>query len=132
MLRDAKKRNQYDQTRRLGSLGFGAGRRGTQPHGVGSDSGFTFDDLQGGFGNISDLFSSLFDLGKRGSEGAEPSGSKRSGRQKGQNVEYVVEIPFLTAVRGGKVSIYCAITEDCATCGVDGAKQGRDLPPCAE
>jgi len=132
VLRDPKKRKQYDQMRRLGSLGFGAGRRGTQPHGAGSDSGFTFDDLQGGFGNISDLFSSLFDLGKRGSEGAEPSGSPRSGRQKGQNVEYVVEIPFLTAVRGGKVSIDVAITEDCATCGGDGAKPGTDIQRCDE
>ncbi|MGD2045454.1 MAG: molecular chaperone DnaJ [Gemmatimonadota bacterium] len=133
VLSDAEKRKQYDQMRKLGGLGFGRGRpgpgqgagggfRGAQPEG-----NFSFDDLQGGFGNISDLFSSLFDLGKRG----QPGGSK-PGRQKGQNVEYVVEIPFLTAVRGGKISVDVAITEDCATCGGDGAKPGTQMRRCDE
>jgi molecular chaperone DnaJ len=134
VLSDPKKRKQYDQMRRLGSLGFGAGRGGPQPSRGGSpgDPGFTFDDLQGGFGNISDLFSSLFDLGKKGPEGA-PGGQKRTtARQKGQNVEYVVEIPFLTAARGGKVSVDVAITEDCTTCGGDGAKPGTEIKRCEE
>jgi molecular chaperone DnaJ len=44
----------------------------------------------------------------------------------------VVEIPFLTAVLGGKVSIDVAITEDCATCGGDGAKPGTESRRCDE
>ena len=55
-----------------------------------------------------------------------------SGRQKGQNVEYVVEIPFLTAVNGGKISVDVSITEDCATCGGDGAKPGTEVRKCEE
>ena len=131
VLSDPAKRKQYDQMRRLGAFGFGRGRSspgaGPSP-GVGSEPGFSFEDLQGGFGNISDLFSSLFDnLGKKG-----PPGAKKGTRQKGPNVEYVVEIPFLTAVRGGKVSVEVSITEDCATCGGAGAKPGTDLRTCSE
>jgi molecular chaperone DnaJ len=47
-------------------------------------------------------------------------------------VEYVVEIPFLTAALGGKVSVEVAITEDCTTCGGDGAKPGTGLRACSE
>jgi len=135
VLSDPKKRKQYDQMRRLGSFGLGgrgsAGGGGPRPSGgppgMGADPGFSFDDLQGGFGNISDLFSTLFDRGKKPGSGA-PSG----GRQKGQNVEYVVEIPFVTAARGGKISVDVSITEDCATCSGNGAKPGTELKRCEE
>ncbi len=135
VLSDPKKRKQYDQMRRLGSIGFGTGRAGGGPRAPGGDPGFSFEDFQGGFGNISDMFSSLFDLGK---EKEAPSGrpaagqKKKSDRRKGANVEYVVEIPFLTAVKGGKISVDVAITEDCATCGGDGAKPGTAVKQCDE
>lgn len=138
VLSDPQKRKQYDQMRRFGGLGgFGGGapRGGPRPPGGGApgDPGFSFDDIQGGFGNISDLFSSLFDMGKKGQDGAPQTGPRRTtGRQKGENVEYVVEIPFLTAARGGKISVSVAITEDCATCGGDGAKPGTSLKRCEE
>jgi len=131
VLSDPDKRKQYDQMRRLGGLGFGRGQPGPGPGGYrppDADAGFSFDDLQGGFGNISDLFSSLFDLGRRGQQ----PGATKTGKQKGQNVEYVVEIPFLTAVRGGKIAVDVAVTEDCATCGGDGAKPGTELRRCDE
>ncbi len=135
ILSDAEKRKKYDQMRRLGSLGFGGGRGGARrspPGGAGAPD-FSFEDLQGGFGNISDLFSSLFDLGKKAPDGSSGAGTRRSPpRQKGQNVEYVVEIPFLTAARGGKISVDVAITEDCATCGGDGAKPGTEVKRCEE
>ncbi|MDA0328913.1 MAG: molecular chaperone DnaJ [Gemmatimonadetes bacterium] len=135
VLSDPKKRKQYDQMRRMGSLGFGGGRGGAPPPrgGPGADPGFTFDDLQGGFGNISDLFSSLFDLGKKGPDGPGVGGGKpKSGKQKGANVEYVVEIPFLTGVGGGKISVDVSITEDCTTCGGDGGKPGAAVRACEE
>lgn len=138
VLSDPQKRKQYDQMRRLGSFGFGGG--GARPSGTsrgpaGADPGFSFDDFQGGFGNISDLFSSLFDLNKeKGPGGAAPASTpkKKSGRQKGENVEYVVEIPFLTSAQGGKISVDVAITEECATCGGDGAKPGTEVKRCEE
>ena len=131
VLSNPAKRKQYDQMRRLGAFGLG-GRpgsgRGPGPGARSTDPGFSFDDLQGGFGNISDLFSTLFDnMGKQ-----EPSGGSKGGRQKGENVEYVVEIPFLTAVRGGKVTIDVSITEDCVTCSGDGAKPGTEVHACKE
>jgi len=135
VLSDSKKRKQYDQMRRFGGLG-GLGSRpgGSAPRSGGAtgDPSFNFDDLQGGFGNISDLFSSLFDLGKKGPDGPVGGARQPSGRQKGQNVEYVVEIPFLTAARGGKVAVDVSITEDCATCGGSGAKPGTEVRRCEE
>lgn len=136
VLKDPEKRKQYDQMRRYGAFGFGGrtapgGAPGARPRPEpGGAGGFSFEDLQGGFGNISDLFSSLFDLGKRGAGGA--TGTRDGTRQRGQDVEYVVEIPFLTAVRGGKISVDVAITEDCATCGGDGAAPGTELRRCTE
>lgn len=134
VLSDAEKRKQYDQMRRLGAFG-GFGRTassppppGGAPGGFQAEPGFSFEDLQGGFGNLSDLFSTLFDRGGR--KGAP--GAKKRGSEKGQNVEYVVEVPFLTAALGGKVSVDVAITEDCATCGGEGARPGTPLRACTE
>jgi molecular chaperone DnaJ len=129
VLSDPERRKQYDQMRRFGGLGFGRGRPGAAPPGggPGADGGFSFEDLQGGFGNISDLFSSLFDLGKKGAAGGAPSGKQRGG-----HVEYVVEIPFLTAVTGGKVSVDVSVTEECAVCHGDGAKPGTEVRRCEE
>ena len=131
VLSDHAKRKQYDHMRRLGAFGLGGDRspggRGPGPE-TRTDPGFSFEDLQGGFGNISDLFSTLFDdIGKR-----EPPGAKKGRREKGEDVEYVVEIPFLTAVRDGKVSIEVSITEDCATCSGVSAKPGTNLHTCKE
>ena len=84
VLSDAKKRKQYDQMRRFGSLGFG-GRSpgGARPPGggPGGDPSFSFDDLQGGFGNISDLFSSLFDIGGKRGPGAPGGPSAAQGQR---------------------------------------------------
>lgn len=137
VLKDPEKRKQYDQMRKLGAFGLGGRGPGpSQPRGAPGDPGVSFEDFQGGFGNISDLFSSLFDLGgKRGGPGQGPGpgpGQRAPGRERGQDVEYVVEIPFLTAVRGGKVSVEVAITEDCATCGGDGAAPGTGRRRCGE
>ncbi len=133
VLSDDEKRKHYDQMRRLGALGFGrggAGARGPFSGAGGQTTGgwsgdFSFEDLSG-FGGISDLFSSIFDRGKGKAPGRGP------GPEKGKNVEYVVEIGFETAVKGGKISISVPITEDCATCGGDGAAPGTDLRDCAE
>jgi molecular chaperone DnaJ len=129
VLSNAEKRKQYDNMRRLGAFGFGPGASTSRPGAGGfqSEPGFSFEDLQGGFGNLSDLFTSLFDRGKKG--GQAP---RKRGPQQGQHVEYVVEIPFLVAAQGGKVSLEVAMTEECATCGGSGAKPGTSLKTCSE
>ncbi|MFQ5537756.1 MAG: molecular chaperone DnaJ [Gemmatimonadota bacterium] len=136
VLSDEEKRKQYDQMRKYGAFGFGgAAPGGARRPGAGAGAGgfethsFSFDDLQGGFGGISDLFSSLFDMGGRRSTAG---GARRSGARKGRDVEYVVEVPFLTAARGGKISVQIPVTEECATCGGTGAKPGTSLRTCTE
>jgi len=129
VLSDSKKRAQYDQMRRLGAFGLGGQGRHpgatTRPGTHGPGQSFSFDDL-GEMGGLGDMFSSIFDFGKR----QEPS--RPVGPAKGNDVEYVVEIPFETAVSGGKISITVPITEECATCGGDGATPGSGTRRCGE
>jgi molecular chaperone DnaJ len=43
-----------------------------------------------------------------------------------------VEISFLTAAKGGKISIDVPITEECATCGGSGSSPGTGTHECGE
>ena len=125
VLSDPEKRKKYDQMRRLGAFGFGGGAPrpgspGRRPA-PGTEGGFTFEDL----GGLGDIFSSIFDRGKKAEE-------KRRGPAKGKNVDYVVEVPFKKAVEGGKITITVPITEECARCGGDGAEPGTSTRRCPE
>ncbi len=129
VLSDPDKRRKYDQVRRFGGLGGyggtggyhpGAGRPTGQPGGADGRS-FRFDDV----GGLGDIFSSIFDFGKRGAE--RPAGPTR-----GHDVEYLVEISFRTSVRGGKVRLSIPINEECATCDGSGAAPGSKLDTCSE
>ncbi len=123
VLSDPEKRKKYDQVRKYGGLGAFSSR----PRGAGTGSadghGFRFEDLSD-LGGIGDIFSSIFDFGKKSSR---PSGPSR-----GRNVEYLVEIPLRTAVRGGKISVTVPISEECATCNGTGAAPGTALENCSE
>ncbi len=133
VLSDEEKRKQYDQVRRYGGFGgFGsgsaykpgdAGRGGTT-----QAEGFTFDDL-GGLGGFGDIFGSIFDFGRK--RGGAP-GSGRQTTQRGQDVEYAVEVSFETAARGGRISITVPISEPCTTCGGNGAAPGSAPVTCPE
>jgi len=120
VLSDPASRRKYDQLRRFGGLGgFRPGAPGPGPEAA---RGFRFEDL----GGIGDLFSSIFDFGKR------TAGERKARPTRGRDVEYLVEIPFRTAVRGGKVTIDVPISEECATCDGSGAAPGATSKPCAE
>ena len=124
ILSDSDRRKQYDQLRRfggLGGLGMRAGRPGARP---GESRGFSFEDLSD-IGGLGDIFSSIFDLGKRGA-------AKKEGPQRGRNVEYLVEIPLKTAALGGRIRVTVPIREECATCDGTGAAPGTTLDDCAE
>ena len=126
VLSDPEKRKHYDRMRRISNLGFGRGRGPSRGSGAGTDGGFSFEDLEG-FGGLGDIFSSIFDRGPK------PRGKETNrGPVKGRSVEYVVEISFLTAARGGKISIEVPITEECATCGGSGASPGTRTQKCGE
>lgn len=131
VLSDDPKRKQYDQMRRYGAFAGAAGggpggpfARGPAGAAGGPAGGFSFENL-GDIGGLGDLFGSIFEAGRR-------RGRTRGGPERGQNVEYAVEIPFRTAVRGGKLPISVPVTEECPTCGGTGARPGTSLVQCPE
>jgi molecular chaperone DnaJ len=130
VLSDDDKRKQYDQMRKFGGIGgMGGFRPGAgRPGGAGGAQTFTFDDLDIGGGGLGDIFSSIFGRGGTGGRtGARPGGPER-----GENIEYAVEIPFRTAVRGGKVTIQVPVTEECSSCHGSGAAPGATVSTCPE
>jgi molecular chaperone DnaJ len=132
VLSDETRRKQYDQMRRNPFAGFTAGRPGAGRGAGGAGAGgttesFSFEDL-GDMGGLGDIFSSIFDRTgrRRQSKGAGP----RTAR--GRDVEYVVEVRFETAARGGKVQISVPMTDDCAVCNATGAAPGAKMQTCTE
>lgn len=116
-----EKRKKYDQVRKYGGLGaFTSRPSGAAPA---DGRGFKFEDLSD-IGGIGDIFSSIFDFGKKS--------PKQEGPSRGRHVEYLVEIPLKTVARGGKVRVTVPITEECATCDGDGAAPGTSLQDCSE
>jgi molecular chaperone DnaJ len=126
VLSDEAKRKQYDQIRKMGPLGgFGFGGRtpGGQPGA--SEIRFNVEDL-GDIGGLGDIFSSFFDRTRRRS--TRPADRM----QRGRDVEYVVEIPFGVAARGGKVAIEVPMTDDCSVCAGTGNAPGSKPRTCTE
>ena len=129
VLSDQQKREQYDRMRKnpFASMGGFARPGGRPPSGAaGGPAGgaeFSFEDL-GDMGGLSDLFGSLFNRGQR----------KRTEqrRTRGNDIEYLVEIAFLTAARGGKITIEVPIAEDCAVCSGTGNAPGTKPRTCEE
>jgi molecular chaperone DnaJ len=121
VLSDSDSRRKYDQLRKYGGIGgfpAGAGRTGPTPT---DGRGFRFEDL----GGIGDIFSSIFDFGRK--TGEAPRGPTR-----GRDVEYMIELGFRKAVRGGKVKVTVPIREECATCDGSGGAPGSGFDKCAE
>jgi molecular chaperone DnaJ len=123
VLSDETKRKQYDQMRKLGPFaGFGGfGGRGPG-QGPSTQAEVRFEDL-GDLGGLGDLFGSFFDRGRR---------KKAKTPARGRDVEYVVEIPFTLAARGGKVTISVPITDDCPVCSGSGNAPGSRPKTCPE
>lgn len=127
VLSDPEKRKQYDAMRKNPFGGFGFQNRGGgagRPSGGAQSESVRFEDI-GDLGGISDLFESIFQRGgKKKSTTRQPT--------RGQDIEYIVEIPFQTAARGGKITISVPVTEECATCSGTGAEPGTKLQTCPE
>jgi molecular chaperone DnaJ len=150
VLSDETRRKQYDTMRRNpfagfgGFGGFGGGRAGGPgrsggPGGPGASGpagatytggGFSFDDL-GDLGGLGDLFSTIFDrTGKRRQQ--RPGAGAGAGGGRGGDVEYVVDISFTLAARGGRIQLAVPMTDDCAVCHGTGAAPGAKLQTCPE
>jgi molecular chaperone DnaJ len=132
VLGDSEKRKQYDEMRRLGAYGgFGFGgaspRSSSRAGQGGGAQNINFQDFDiGGLGGLGDLFGSIF--GGTGGRGA----GRPSGPQRGQNIETILEIPFRTAARGGKVPVDLEVNEECPTCHGTGGAPGATLKICPE
>jgi molecular chaperone DnaJ len=137
VLSDEKKRQQYDEMRRLGAFdsyssraqprGAGARPGGARPRGpAGGPAGGSYDEFDvGGLGGLGDLFSSMFG-------GGAGRAQRPSGPEQGQSVETTLEIPFRTAALGGKVPIELELNEECITCHGTGAAKGAKIQTCPE
>ncbi len=126
VLSDADKRKKYDRMRKLGAFDTSPGRRGGggtgQPRSTEDGGGFSAEGADfGDFGGLGlgDIFSSIFGRGRR----EEP---------RGESVEINLEVPFRTAVLGGKVPITLPITDSCPTCGGTGGEPGSTISTCPE
>lgn len=127
VLSDPASRKKYDELRKYGGLGGftpgGPRPRGPGPTpGAGDGSGFRFEDL----GGLGDIFGSIFDFGQRRTAGG------RTGPMRGRDVEYMVDIGFRKATRGGKVTVTVPMREECATCDGSGGAPGASLETCPE
>ena len=147
VLSDPKKRKIYDQVgfysdnidpataeayARAGSTGGGGfpggqgGFPGGQPGGAGNQgahfdfSGFDFSDLadsagrarkSSGAGGFRDIFSGIF-----GGRGAAP----QAGPEPGEDLEYQVNVPFWTAIRGGVMRLNITRHDTCGNCHAQG------------
>ncbi len=121
VLSDADKRKQYDAMRKNPFAGFA--RPGTSGGTGAGPGGISFEDI-GDLGGLSDIFESIFSRGRK-------RGGART-RERGADVEYLVEIPFKTAARGGKITITVPVTDECATCNGTGNAPGTKPQMCSE
>lgn len=124
VLSDADKRKQYDAMRKNPFGGFARSAGGGGAAAGGAQGGISFEDL-GDIGGLSDIFESIFARGRKKGAGAQT-------KARGNDVEYLVEIPFKTAARGGKITITVPVTDECATCNGSGNAPGTKAQTCNE
>lgn len=110
VLTDPEKKAQYDQ---FGTTDFNGG------FGAGFDGGFDFSDI-GGFG---DIFDSFFGGGFSGRR-------RRTGPERGADIEYTLNLTFEEAVFGVEKEISIHRNETCETCKGSGSKPGTSPKTC--
>src|SRR3989338_9952032 len=114
ILRDAKKRTQYDQ---FGSAVFeNGGNGGSQGFG-----GFDFSGA-GGFEDLGDIFGNAFGFGS----------SRRSRTPRGGDIQIDVELEFRQAVFGVEREVTLTKPTTCERCGGVGAEPATKMKTCRE
>ncbi|MFZ0799249.1 MAG: J domain-containing protein [Terriglobales bacterium] len=117
------------------SGGFPGGYRSGGPSNV-DFGGFDFSDLfeggraggrkssSGGSGGFRDIFSSIFTGGGRGE-------ATEAGPEPGSDLEYQVNVPFWTAIRGGVMKLNIARRDVCGNCHGNGYLEASgQCPQC--
>jgi molecular chaperone DnaJ len=157
VLSDPKKRKIYDQVgyysdnidpataeayARAGQAGSsgsggGGGFPGAQPGAAGQGvpfdfGGFDFSDMfeggrggqrstGGGAGGFRDIFSGMF--------GGRGGAAQREGPEPGSDLEYQVNVPFWTAIRGGVMKLNITRQDACANCHGNGYTEAPGVCP---
>jgi len=132
VLSDRKKRAQYDSIRNFRFGGYGdfrdfpgfgefirTGRAARGPYA--EEATFTYEDL----GDLGGLFSSLF-----GGDFLRSRMRRETRPRQGEDLNFRLEVPFETAIRGGKATITIPKEAVCSRCRGTGAEPGSSRRPC--
>lgn len=121
VISDKQKRAQYDQ---FGSAG--PGYTNTEGQGFGGfdfGGGFKNVNVDFGAGGFGDIFESFFGGG---------NGRSKTGPQKGNDIEMVIQLDFEEAVFGITKNIEISRYEKCEHCNGNGAEPGTNLRTCSD
>src|SRR3989344_7090613 len=123
VLKDASKRQRYDQ---LGHAGMGGSTGGGNPfegfggsYGQGQEVHFDFGDL-----GLGDIFGNFF--------GGNAGGGQKQRRSRGRDVETSIEISFEQAVFGTEVDLNLSLEDTCEHCKGTTVEPGYELKKCDE
>lgn len=119
VLKDAKKRQRYDQ---FGHAGVGSSAASDGAGGNPFGGGFNGQNINFDFGDIGlgDIFGSFF--------GGQQSGSRRKAR--GQDVQTVVELNFEQAVFGTEIDLNLNLNDTCSHCKGKTVEPGNEMKTC--
>ncbi len=118
-LKDPQKRAAYDQ---FGHAAFEGGRGGT-----GGQGGFGPDFAS----SMSDIFDDLFGEFMGGRRGGPQGGRGGTGRERGADLRYNLEINLAEAYAGKTAQIRVPASVSCETCAGSGAKAGTKPKTCS-
>lgn len=121
---DEAKRKEYDEMRRLGSVGsaFGGGGGGFGGN-SGGGGGFNFDGV-----DLGDLLGGMF--GKGGGAGGR-SGGAAAAPSKGDDLEARLHLSFDDSVAGVTTSVHVTSDAACSNCKGSGARPGTQPAACS-
>ncbi|MEQ1716503.1 MAG: molecular chaperone DnaJ [Hyphomicrobium sp.] len=122
-LKDTQKRAAYDQFGHAAfEGGMGGGRGG--PGGFGPDFASSMSDI------FDDLFGEFMG-GRRGGPGQGQGQRKGTGRERGADLRYNLDITLAEAYTGKTAEIIVPASVSCETCSGSGAKAGSKPKACA-
>jgi molecular chaperone DnaJ len=117
VLKDPQKRAAYDQ---FGHAAFEGGRGGGPGGGFGPDFA----------SSMSDIFDDLFGEFMGGRRGGQAGGRQRSGRERGADLRYNMDIKLEEAFNGKTAQIRVPTSVGCETCTGTGSRPGTQPTSC--